>query len=132
MKDWIRKIQGHWGYKIVFYIIYIYMMLNDAIKLFFFPKWADMIFLVFTLIGIIIFVIDIIVRCVVQKGYFPYFFFWVDCANVIFILGSAVIQDVSLWITLSFLKVLMLVKITDVIMSVKEKRREWKIKKKLK
>lgn len=46
------------------------------------------------------------------------------------VLGSAFIEDISDWITISFLKVLMVVKITNIIFAYKNFMRRRKLKKK--
>ncbi len=128
----IRKVQTHWVYSIIYYIIYAYMMMNDSVKLYFFPSWADIAFNSLTVLSVILYIIDIIFRSIQEQKYFLRFFFIVDVGCVFLILGSAFIENISYWITLSFLKILMVVKITNIIFAYKEFMRKRKIKKKLK
>jgi len=66
------------------------MMLNDTIKLTFFPKWADIFFNGLTLFVGIIWMVDIVIRSIVEKSYVLRFFFWTDLSSLIFITFSAV------------------------------------------
>lgn len=122
----------HWAYMIFFWIIYTYLLLNDSIKLYFLPKMADYPINALTFICLLYFIIDMIIRCFTEKRYFPWFYFWVDIADIFFIASSAIIQSISLWITLSFLKILMVLKIAKLIQTYKEWRWARKIKKKIK
>ncbi len=60
----IRKVQTHWAYQIAYYTVYLYMLMNDSIRLYFFPKWADIPFTILTFISAFLYVIDIVFRCI--------------------------------------------------------------------
>lgn len=63
-------VQNHWAYNICYYMVYVYMLLNDSIKLYFFPKWADYAFHGLTVVSIIAYAIDIVFRSTHEKKYF--------------------------------------------------------------
>lgn len=111
---------------IPYWIMYIYLLIKDSMKLYFFPKIMDIPINILTFILLIWFVIDIILRCFTDKGYFFWFFFFADLACLFFIVSSAVVTSISIWITLSFLKILMVLKITSLIQAYKEWRRKLK------
>jgi len=67
---------------------------------------------VLTFLLLILFLVDLVLRCFTEKGYFARFYFWADIACTFFIVAAALITSISLWITLSFLKILMVLKIT--------------------
>lgn len=91
-------------------------------KLYFFPKIADNIINAVTFVLLVFHILDLILRSIVEPKYFPYFFFWADVICVFFIVASAIITSISLWITLSFLKILMVLKVTKIILTYKEFR----------
>jgi hypothetical protein len=132
IKSLLQKIQSHKGYMIPYWIIYAYLMLNESIKLFFFPKWADIPFNILTSMCGVLYIIDICFRCFLEVKYFPRFFFFTDIASILFIFACAFIENISYWITLSFLKIIMVVRITNILMAYKEWNRARKNKKKAK
>lgn len=127
-REKLGVIQKHKAYLIVYWILYTYMMLNDTIKLTFFPKMADIFFNGLTLFVGVIWVLDITVRSITESGYVLRFFFWTDVSALIFITFSALTQDISRWITVSFLKMVMVVRITNIVTAYKELRRSMKLK----
>ena len=115
----LYNLQKSNGYMIFYYIMYYWLALNDQVRLIFVPKSGDVAFFVFTIMFVIIFVFDIIARAFSEKGYFMNFFFLVDIFCLIVIIYSSTVTDISLFITLSFLKLIMIVKITDLVMNYK-------------
>lgn len=67
-----------------------------------------------------IFVADIIARSFAEKGYFFKFYFFVDLITVVLIIYSSYVSDISIYITLSFLKIIMIVRITDLVVAYKQ------------
>jgi len=65
------------------------MMLNDTVKLTFFPKPADIFFNGLTLLVGIVWMVDIIIRSITENRYVLRFFFWTDVFSLIFITFSA-------------------------------------------
>lgn len=65
---------------------------------------------------------DIILRSIAEQGYFGRFYFFVDLAACMIILYSSFANDVSIFIILSFSKVIMIVRMTDVVMAYKRVR----------
>ena len=114
----------------MYYIVYIYMLMNDSIKLYFFPKVADYGFHALTLLSLLFYASDIFIRSFHEPKYFFGFFFFADVFCAVMILGSAFIENISQWITISFLKILMVCKITKIIFSYKDIMRKRKLKKK--
>lgn len=127
----IHTVIHHWGYLIPYWIMYVYLMINDSVKLFFFPKFMDLPINILTFLVLIWFVADLILRCFTDKGYFLRFFFFADIACLVFIVASAIIEIISLWILFSFLKILMVLKITSLIQAYKEWRRRLKFRSKM-
>ena len=119
-------------YKGIFFAIYGYLMINDAVKLSLLPKAADWPVNVLTFMCVIYYATHSVVKNFTNKEYRFSFFLWCDIASMIFIIGSAVVSDISNWITLSFLKIVMVVKVTDIIMEFKAWNRKRKLVKKLK
>lgn len=102
--------------------MYIYLLINDSVKLYLFPMFMDIPINILTFLLLIWYVLDIIVRCFTDKGYFFRFFFWADIVCLFFIVSSTIVTSISIWITLSFLKILMVLKITSLIQAYKEWR----------
>lgn len=86
----------------------------------FIPPSADVIFLTVTILFLILFVADIICRSIAEKGYVCRFFFFVDLAAVIIIAYSSFVSDISIFITLSFLKIIMIIRTTDIVIAYKQ------------
>lgn len=99
--------------------MYYWLALNDQFRLIFIPKSGDVAFFVFTIIFVVLFILDIIVRSFTEKKYFFNFFFFVDIFSLVIIIYSAAVNDISIFITLSFLKIIMIVRITDLVSSYK-------------
>ena len=111
--------------------MYIYLLINDSVKLYLFPMFMDIPINILTFLLLIWYVVDIIVRCFTDKGYFFRFFFWADIVCLFFIVSSTIVTSISIWITLSFLKILMVLKITSLIQAYKEWRRWLKFRAKI-
>ena len=94
-------------------------MVNDAIKLSLLPKAADLPINVLTFLCLMYYLVHCVLKCITNMKYRFSFFFLCDLASMIFIIGSAIINNISNWITLSFLKIVMVVKVTDIIMDFK-------------
>lgn len=99
--------------------MYYWLALNDQFRLIFIPKSGDVAFFVFTIIFVILFILDILVRSFVEKKYFFNFFFFVDIFSVVIIIYSSWVSDISIFITLSFLKIIMIVRVTHLVLSYK-------------
>lgn len=63
------------------------------------------------------FLVDIITRSVVENGYLLRFFFFVDCFSLLIVLISIFVTDVSFYVVLSFLKIIMIVRVTNIVVS---------------
>jgi hypothetical protein len=74
----LTKIRNSAWYLGIYYFCYYFLALNDHLRLLILSKDQDSIFLAFTIIFAIVFVVDIISRAFVEDGYFPKFFFMVD------------------------------------------------------
>lgn len=125
----LYRIQNTNTYMVIYFIMYYWLALNDQFRLIFIPKSGDVAFFVFTLLFILIFIFDIIARSYSEKGYFLKFFFLVDIFSIIVIIFSSIVNDISLFITLSFLKIIMIVRVTDVVMNYKAWNRKRLMKK---
>jgi hypothetical protein len=108
--------------------MYLYLLLNDSVKLYLLPNFMDIPVNIITFFLLIWLIVDIVLRCITDRGYFLRFYFWADIACVFFIIGSAIIEIISYWILFSFLKILMVLKITSLIQAYKEWRRRMKYK----
>ena len=125
----LYKFQNTNTYTVVYFIMYYWLALNEPVRLIFIPKSGDVAFFIFTLIFILVFIFDIIARSYSEKGYFLKFFFFVDIFSIIVIIFSSVVNDISTFITLSFLKIIMIVRVTDVVMNYKAWNRKRLMKK---
>ena len=113
----LTRFRNSLCYLITYYFCYYFLALNDHLRLLLLSKDQDIIFLVFTIIFTLVFVQDIITRSIVEAGYFLRFFFLVDCFSLIIIFASVIVNDVGLYITLSFLKTIMIVRVTQIVVS---------------
>jgi len=67
-----------------------------------------------------IFAFDILLRSIAEVGYFFRFYFFVDIAACLIIVYSSFADNVSIFIVLSFSKVIMIVRMTDIVMAYKQ------------
>lgn len=118
--DRLSRIQNSKIYKGIYFTMYYWLALNDHFKMIFIPPSADVIFLTVTILFLILFVADIICRSIAEKGYVCRFFFFVDLAAVIIIAYSSFVSDISIFITLSFLKIIMIIRTTDIVIAYKQ------------
>ncbi len=88
-------IQTSGVYLMLYFMIYFSLMFNDGIKYFFFPKALDIPINVLSFFLTFLFAIDIIVRCIVEKGYIFRFYFFTDVASIFFIISSAIVIDIG-------------------------------------
>jgi hypothetical protein len=118
--DSIARTQQKMWYKVVYFCVYYWLALNDHFRLIFIPKSGDIAFFIFTLMLVIVFIVDIIARSFAEKGYFPRFYFVVDIFSACIIVYSSSVTSVSIFITVSFLKIIMIVRITDMVSAYKQ------------
>lgn len=127
----INKIQSSKIYQVIYFIIYYWLALNDHFRLLFVGKNGDTPFLVFTVMflskslmyktrNIVIFTFDILWRSIAESGYFFRFFFFVDLSSMFIIAWSSFVSDISTYIILSFLKIIMIVKVTELVVTYKQ------------
>lgn len=127
----MRTIHNHTAYQVVYSIIYLYLMINEAIKLAIFEKQADLYFNIVTCLACVIYATDIVFRSMFQDNYILKFFFFTDIVSIFLILGAAFAMNISQWNGLAFSKMIMVVRITDVVISYKDWVRSRKYKKKI-
>lgn len=120
----IMKIRNSKWYQLAYFICYYFLALNDHFRLLILQKGQDNIFLGFSIFFILLFLIDIITRAVVEPGYFFRFFFFVDCISMVIIIGSLMVTNVSFYVVLSFLKTIMIVRVTDIVVRYKKWQRK--------
>lgn len=60
VRDSIARLQQKIYYKVIYFFMYYWLALNDHFRLLFVPKSGDIAFFIFTLLFLIIFIIDII------------------------------------------------------------------------
>ena len=126
----MKKVHEHMAYHIIFYTMYVYLMTNDPIKLALFPKRFDIFFNILTLVCCGVYIVDIMFRSLFVPSYFFKFFFFTDCLAIFLIVGSAFAFYITYWMTLAFSKLIMVVRITDVVMAYKNWMRVRKYRKK--
>lgn len=80
----------------------------------------------------ILFIVDIVSRSIVEEGYFLRFFFLVDVFSLVIIFASIIVTDVAFYIVLSFLKTIMIVRITQIVVSYRKFARKKLVEKVMK
>ena len=71
------------NYQIFTIIITIYILIADDIKFFFTKKSADIIFSIICIIINIIYIIEIIIRLIINKNYVFIIYFWLDIISIL-------------------------------------------------
>ena len=61
----------------------LYALLGDDMRLYFFMKSSDDVFLTLNIITLIFFSVEIILSSIGMQGYFGNFFFWLDFVSTI-------------------------------------------------
>jgi len=70
----------------------IYVLFIEDFRLLLIPKGIDSVFMFFNCIALALFSIDLVMSCLVLKGYFLGFYFWLDLVGTV-----SLISDIT-WI----------------------------------
>lgn len=83
MKRKLEKIIDHYIVVILMTIVTVYALYFDDIRILAFPKSADDIFYGITLLGMILFIVEIMIASYAKDGYKNSFFFWLDIVSTV-------------------------------------------------
>ena len=83
MKRKLEKIIDHYIVVILMTIVTVYALYFDDIRILAFPKSADDIFYGITLLGMILFIVEIMIASYAKDGYKKSFFFWLDIVSTV-------------------------------------------------
>lgn len=117
---WIRTTKL---YLIIYLFLYSFLAVNQQLVLLFFPKSVDIVFTVFTLLLSVFYFIDIVCRSFSEQNYFFRFFFFIDATSMILGALVAVSNTISLFVTIGFVKLIMISRMANVIVAIRELRR---------
>jgi len=118
------KITHSSYYQVGYFISYYFLALNDHFRVLLLSKSQDTMFLVFTLIFLVVFMANITLNSFVEPGYLLRFFFFVDCISFVIIFASIFVTNVSIYVVLSFLKTIMIVRVTNIVVSYRKYSRK--------
>ena len=130
------------SYRVFYSIVYGNLIILDTLRLSFFKKSDDTAFFGIVALLSAIFGLDIILSSFVKHSkvlkkeggqedsrrngetYFLSFYFWVDLMSILTILLTATATTISLYIFYSFLKTVMIIRVSRIIVALKMHRRK--------
>ena len=124
-RECILEIMNTRTYRVVYCIIYVNMLVLDALRLSLVQKENDNVFFGIVVFLAILFGLDIFFSCVAKRReYFLGFYFWTDLTSIMTVALTASATNISLYIFYSFLKTVMIIRVTRIIQALKMHRRK--------